>query len=102
MHAVVDISGNQYLVSEGNVMEIPHLEGKEGENLVFPHVLLTFDEKNVHVGTPFVKGSSVNARIVKQRKGDKLSVRRFKSKVRYRKTRGFRPVVTDIEITSVA
>lgn len=49
-----------------------------------------------------VKGSSVKAKILSQDKGPKVDIRRFKSKVRYRKHRGMRPHTTKLEITAIA
>lgn len=102
MFAIVTIAGKQYRVSKGDILEVDRLEGKEGDAVVFDHVLLTSDEKSTNVGTPLVTGVKVKGKIVSQAKGEKISVRRYKSKVRYRKSVGFRPQLTKIEITAIS
>lgn len=101
MFAIVDIQGKQYRVAVRDVIDAPHIEGKVGSSLTFDRVLLVSGDKKTKIGTPTVKGVAVKAKIVSQGKGEKINVRRFKSKVRYRKSRGFRPLVTKLEIVSI-
>lgn len=101
MFAVVEIAGKQYRVAVGDVINASYIEGKEGTTLTFDRVLLVSDDKKNRIGTPTVKGVSVKAKIVAQAKGEKLNVRRYKQKVRYRKSTGFRPLITKLEILSI-
>jgi large subunit ribosomal protein L21 len=101
MFAIIQYCGKQFIVSPGERITVPHLDGAVGDVLKISEVLLVSDDKKTSIGTPLVKGSSVEAKIVSQQKGEKITVRRFKSKVRYRKTRGFRAQTTDIEITKI-
>ena len=101
MFAVVEIAGKQYRVAVRDVIDASHIEGKEGSTLTFDRVLLVSDDKKTHIGTPTVKGVEVCAKIVAQEKGEKINVRRYKQKVRYRKSTGFRPLVTKLEILSI-
>lgn len=101
MFAVVVISGKQYRVAVGDVVDVARIEGEAGDAVVFDRVLLTSDKEKTTIGTPTVKGATVKAKIVSQGKGDKIEVRRYKSKVRYRKATGFRPQHTKLEIVAV-
>jgi large subunit ribosomal protein L21 len=101
MFAIVEISGKQYKVAKGDVVSVDRLPGKEGETVTFTTVLLTNTDGKTSVGKPAVAGAKVTAKIVKQFKGDKIDVRRYKSKVRYRKQTGFRAQLTELEITSI-
>ena len=101
MFAIIQLVGKQFIVSEGDKITIQHIDGAVGDVLKISDVLLTSDDKKTTIGTPLVKGAFVEAKILSQQKGEKITVRRFKSKVRYRKTRGFRPVETDIEIVKI-
>lgn len=101
MFVVVEIAGKQYRVSAKDVIDASFIEGKEGTTLTFDRVLLLSDGKKTTIGTPIVKGALVKAKIVSQEKGEKINVRRYKQKVRYRKSTGFRPLVTKLEIVSV-
>lgn len=102
MFAIVTINGKQYKVEPGSTLEVERLEGKVGETLTFDHILFLHDEKNITVGRPIVKGHVLKAKILSQEKGEKINVRRFKSKVRYRRSRGFRPLLTKLSIVSIA
>lgn len=101
MFAVVDISGKQYKVSQGDIVEIDRIEGEAEATVVFDRVLLVSNDKTTNVGNPTVAGCSIKAKILAQHKGDKIDVRRFKSKVRSRVRRGFRSSLTKIEIVSI-
>lgn len=101
MFAVVEIAGKQYRVAVRDIIDASYIEGKVGSSFTFDRVLLVSDDKKTKIGTPIVKGVAVKAKIVSQGKGEKINVRRFKSKVRYRKSRGFRPLLTKLEIVSI-
>ncbi len=101
MFAIVIIGGKQFRVEVGDVLEVERLEGAKGAALSFDRVLLVSGEKSTKVGTPTVKGAVVKAKILEQAKGEKIAVRRYKSKVRYRKRRGFRPQITKLEIVAI-
>lgn len=101
MFAVVVISGKQYTVAVHDVILVDKIDGKEGDNVTFDTVLLVKGDKDVAVGTPNVKGSAVTAKILAQEQGEKIAVRRFKAKVRYRRHTGFRAQLTKLEITGI-
>lgn len=101
MFATVVISGKQYLVAPDDTIVVDHIEGAVGDNIVFDEVLLYNDGKKITVGTPVVKGVKVSAKITSQEKGEKLHVRRYKQKVRYRKTTGFRAHETTLHIEKI-
>ena len=100
-YAVIAISGTQFKVEENQKLSVDNLNLKEGEKSVTDQVLLTVNEDKIKVGTPIVKDSKVEFEVLKNYKGKKLTVFRYKSKSRYRKTTGFRPHLTDIQITKI-
>ncbi len=100
MYAVVRIAGKQYRISEGQTVVVNRIEGKIGDTVTFTDVLL-LTNGTVQVGTPTVAGASVTAKILGQGKGEKIHVRRFKSKVRYRRKKGFRPLETTVQILTI-
>jgi large subunit ribosomal protein L21 len=102
MFAIVEIQGKQYRVMVGDIFAVERMEGKTGQTVAFNRVLLVSGDKSTKVGTPTVKGARVEAKILSQEKGEKLDVRRYKSKVRYRKHTGFRPQITKLEILSIS
>lgn len=101
MFAVVKITGKQYTVKIGDVIEVDLLEGNVGDVITLTDVLLVKDGKNTHIGKPYVKGAAVTAKIVEQKQGEKVEVRRYKHKVRHRRHTGFRAQLSKLEITGV-
>lgn len=101
MFAVVRIGSAQVKASVGDVIDVARLAGGVGETIKLSDVLLLSDGNETKVGKPIVKGASVEAKIEAQHKGEKIDVRRFKSKVRERKHIGFRPHLTRLQITAI-
>jgi large subunit ribosomal protein L21 len=102
--AVIATGGKQYVVSLGDVFEIEKLEGvtKVGEKIVFNDVLLTDDGAKTALGAPTVAGATVEAELVEEGRGDKITVVRYKAKSRYHKKRGHRQPFTKVKITKIA
>ena len=100
-YAVIAISGTQHQIEENQKIIVDLLALKEGEKSTTDQVLLTVDEDKVKVGTPTVKDASVEFKVIKNFQGEKLKVFKYKSKSRYRKTTGFRPQLTEIQITKI-
>lgn len=99
--AVIKTGGKQYLVKEGDEITVDRLEDKEKTKIDL-ETLMIFDEegKSVDLGTPILT-KKVQAEVVSHSKGEKIRVTRFKSKVRYRKVRGFRPFLTTLKIIKI-
>jgi len=101
MFATVVIAGKQYMVAPGETIIVDHVDGIVGDTIVFDSVLLYSDGTKTHVGTPTVAKIKVTAKITSQEKGEKLHVRRYKQKVRYRKSTGFRAHETTLLIEKI-
>ena len=99
-YAVIKTGGKQYKVSEGDVIEVDKLDVKEGP-LTFDNVLLLVNEGNVEVGKPYIESAKVSAKLLEQKKGDKVRVAKFKSKVRYRRVTGFRALLSKVQIEKI-
>ena len=98
MFAVIKTGGKQYLIKEGDKLKVEKLEGKEGDKIVLEEVLLA-DEK---MGVPLVEGAKVEAKILKQGKAKKVTVVKYKPKIRYKKTTGHRQLFTEIQIEKIS
>ena len=101
MFAIVTIAGKQYKVKAGDVISVDRLRDAVGKTITLPRVHLTSDNGKVKVGKPTLAGIAVTAKILSHDKGEKVSVRRFKAKSRYRRARGFRPSITKLSIVSI-
>jgi len=96
--AIIQTGGKQYRVSPGQKVKIEKIEGAKDAILSFDKVLLIGDGDNIKVGTPYVEGAKVEAKILKQGRDKKKIVFRYHSKTRYRKKKGHRQQFTEVEI----
>jgi large subunit ribosomal protein L21 len=103
MFAVIKTGGKQYLVREGQTLKIEKLEKEAGDKIEFDAMLVTDESgEDVKVGTPTVAGAKVSAEVLEQGRGKKISVIKYKPKVRYRRNVGHRQPFTAIKITKIA
>ena len=102
MYAVITTGGKQYKVKEDDVLRVEKLDVKENAEITLDNVLLVFDDKDVVVGTPTVKGAKVTAKVLSQGRSKKVEVVKYKSKSRYYKKTGHRQHFTEIQITKIA
>ncbi len=101
MYAVVDILGQQLKVSENTKYYVPKLKEEVNAEVSFDSVLLLGDDKTTKVGTPFVKGAKVTAKVLGHIKDDKVIVFKKKRRTGYQKSNGHRQQLTRIEITKI-
>jgi large subunit ribosomal protein L21 len=99
--AVVKSGGKQYRVEPGQLLKVDHVAGNVNDEVRLEDVLMFSDDSGVTVGTPNVAGHVVRATIVEQTKGEKIVVFKFKSKKRYRKTRGHRSQLTVLKVEEI-
>ena len=99
-YAVIKSGGKQYKVSEGDVIEVDRLPQENGK-VTFEDVLLLVLDESLKIGKPVVTGEKVEATLVENFKGDKIRVSKYKSKVRYRKTIGFRASLSKLKIEKI-
>jgi large subunit ribosomal protein L21 len=99
--AVISTGGHQYLVAEGDELEVELLNPAQKDTAF--EALLVINGDSVSVGTPTVAGAKVTADILEQSvKGDKVVAIRYKAKKRVRKVRGHRQRHTRVKITKIA
>ncbi len=101
MFAIIETGGKQYRVSEGKKLKVEKLNAEEGATFVFDKVLLVNDEKNAKIGTPYIDGAKVEAKVLEQGRAKKVIVFRYHPKTRYRKKKGHRQPFTQLEITKI-
>jgi len=102
MKAVIVTGGKQYTVAEGDILFIEKLGAEAEETVKFDQVLAVLDGENSKVGTPVVEGACVEAKVVKNGKGKKLYVLKYKAKKNEKKKIGHRQPYTKVEITKIA
>lgn len=101
MFAIVEIGGKQYKVKEKDVLRVEKLLGEENSNVQIGNVLLAVDAKDIKIGAPYVSNASVDLKIRKQGRGDKVVIFKMKSKKRYKRLRGHRQPESEVEVVKI-
>ena len=102
MKAIIVTGGKQYTVAEGDVLFVEKLNAEEAAEVKFEQVLAVLDGENTKIGTPVVEGASVEAKVVKNGKGKKIDIIRYKAKKNEKRHIGHRQPYTKVEITKIA
>ena len=102
MYAIVEISGKQYKVEEGDIVFVDRLEtAEEGSKMIFDQVLLVSNENKIEIGANTVKGAKVEASVIGHGKFKKILVFKYKAKKNQRKMKGHRQPYTKIQIEKI-
>ena len=101
MYAVLKTGGKQYKVAVNDVIIVEKLAGEAGDSIDLDEVLMLGDGEASTVGTPMVSGARVTARVLEQKRGDKIIVFKKKRRKNYRRTRGHRQDQTVLRITDI-
>ena len=101
MYAVVEIAGQQFKVEKDQKVYVNRLEGKEGSKVSFDNILMLDNSGKTTIGTPMVQGASVEAKIVKHLKDDKVIVFKKKRRKGYKVKNGHRQSLTQIVVENI-
>ncbi|MBX9784494.1 MAG: 50S ribosomal protein L21 [Chitinophagaceae bacterium] len=100
MFAVVKIAGQQFKVSEGQSLYVPHIEGNAGDKVEFSEVLMVDADGKISTGAD-VK-AKVKAEILAEKKGKTVIAFKMKRRKGFRKKKGHRTLYTQIKVTAIA
>ncbi|GIM51471.1 50S ribosomal protein L21 [Capnocytophaga cynodegmi] len=101
MYAIVEIAGQQFKVSKDQKVFVHRLQNQEGEKVAFNNVLLLDNNGAITVGAPAIDGASVEAKVVKHLKGDKVIVFKKKRRKGYKVKNGHRQYLTEILVENI-
>jgi large subunit ribosomal protein L21 len=100
-YAIIRTGGKQFRVEPGTTLRIPSLPGDAGAKIEFNDVLLGSDGKASKVGVPTLSGAKVTGEIVKQGRGEKIIVFKFKRRKNYSRKQGHRQGFTEVRIKDI-
>ena len=102
MYAIVEDSGTQIIVREGDVLEVD-LRSDASDSIVFDRVLAIKSDENApaKIGTPYIDGASVSAEVMGQIKGEKIDVIKFKRRKGYKRKQGHRQPYLRVKINGI-
>ena len=101
VYAIIETGGKQYKVNEGDIIFVEKLGVAAGETVEFTSVKALSKDGTLTVGTPDVAGAKVTATVVKEGKGKKIVIFKYKSKKNEKKKMGHRQPYTKVQITAI-
>lgn len=109
MYAVIETGGKQVRVQAGDIIQVEKLTGDVGAAIVFDKVLFISNPSvassdaasEVVLGQPYISNAKVDAEIVAQGRGDKVTIIKMKRRKQYRRTQGHRQEQTQLLVTSL-
>ncbi len=100
-YAIIKTGGKQYRVSNGDIIDVEKLQVDPGSEIELDQVMAVSIDGQLNVGTPVVDGAKVVALVQAQDRAKKILVFKYKSKTRYRRTRGHRQPYTRLQIMEI-
>jgi len=100
MYAIIETGGKQVRVEVGSKIYVEKLDVEVNAIVTFDKVLLVGD-KALKVGTPYVEGATVKAKVEKQGLSKKVRVFKYKNKTNEHKTIGHRQPYTCLVVESI-
>ena len=101
MYAIIRAGGKQYKIAEQDVIEVNKLAESEGDEIVLDSVLLVSGEKGISIGTPYVEGAAVHAKVIRHYKGRKIRGFTYRAKKNYHRHYGHRQLLTSLSIEQI-
>lgn len=101
MYAVIKTGGKQYRVSAGDSIDVERLPNGVGEQIELNQVLLVAGDSAAQIGKPLVEGARVKATVIRQVKGRKVIVYKYRPRNRYRRKKGHRQHYTRLRIDEI-
>ncbi|GLY58953.1 MAG: 50S ribosomal protein L21 [Cellulosimicrobium funkei] len=100
VYAIVKAGGRQEKVSVGDILVVDRVSAKAGESLELPALLLVDGEKVTTDAAKLAK-VKVTAEVVRDEKGPKITILRYKNKTGYRRRQGHRQQLTRLKVTGI-
>jgi len=101
MYAVIETGGKQYKVAKNDTILVELFETKEGGTVKLDKVLLAKDGNSVHVGNPYLSGSSVTCEVLCEIRQDKVVAYKYKRRKSEKKKIGHRQNVLKLKVKEI-
>ena len=102
-YAIVEASGQQFWLQPNRYYDLDRLQAAVDDTVTLEKVLLIKDGKNdTTVGQPYVKGASVELKVMDHRRGPKIIVYKMRPKKKTRRKNGHRQELTRVMVQSIS
>ena len=99
MYAIIETGSKQYTVSKGDIIEVELIDAKK--QITFDNILFYAADDKVEIGTPYVKGAKVVAKVLGIGQTKKVTGMKYKNKTKYRRKIGHRQDFTKLQIEEI-
>ncbi|CAN5608910.1 50S ribosomal protein L21 [soil metagenome] len=101
MYAIIEEGGRQFKVTSGDVIRIDRPFDEKSKDVKFDRVLLFAGEGSPKLGAPILAGATVSADVIREAKGPKIDIQKYKRRKGYHKKIGHRQKYTEVKITGI-
>jgi large subunit ribosomal protein L21 len=102
MKATIITQGRQFTVKEGDILKVNRFpETNAGDTVTFDQVLLLGEGADIKIGSPTVAGASVSAKILENKRGEKIRIFKHRRRKNYSRRRGHRQELSVVKIESI-
>lgn len=101
MYAVIKTGGKQYTVTKGDVLDVEKLDIEAGKKTKFDDVLMVNDGKTATLDAKTLGNAVVEAKVIEQTRGEKVTIFKKKRRHNYRRKKGHQQMITRVEITDI-
>ncbi len=101
-YAIVETSGSQLWIQTNRYYDLNRLDAKVDEIVKLENVLLINEDQNITVGKPYIKGASVELKVLEHRRGPKVIVYKMRPKKKTRRKNGHRQELTRVMVQSIS
>jgi large subunit ribosomal protein L21 len=101
MYAVIKTGGKQYRVAAGEKIKVEQIDADVGQEVTLDQVLAVGSGAGLSVGSPWLAGAHVVARVLSQGRHDKVRIFKMRRRKHYQKRQGHRQAFTELEISTI-
>ena len=101
MYAVIKTGGKQYKVAAGEKIKVEQIAADVGQEIVIDQVLAVGEGAELKVGSPWVAGANVKAKVLSQGRHDKVRIFKLRRRKHYQRHGGHRQSYTELEIGAI-
>jgi large subunit ribosomal protein L21 len=100
-YAIVEASGQQFWLQPNRYIDLDRLAADVDSTVTIENVLLVNDGNGTTLGQPYVKGATVELKVMAHRRGPKLIVYKMRPKKKTRRKNGHRQELTRVMVQSI-
>ncbi|HZW67859.1 MAG TPA: 50S ribosomal protein L21 [Pseudogracilibacillus sp.] len=100
MYAIIETGGKQIKVTEGQEIYVEKIAADDNSTVTFDKVLFVGGD-DVKVGSPYVDGATVEAKVERQGRQKKITVFKYKPKKNYSRKQGHRQPYTKLVVEKI-